>query len=100
MRQSELIEVFEKAIKKNNSLNFPNMRVAVVVEMPGATSPEFIVNPPENLEYKLDYYTEKYNEDLELKGFPAIKIVDCISFDYLHDFNYLMEQYIDLIVPF
>lgn len=58
-----------KAIKEKNMF-------AVCVLLPGCTKPEIIINPWDNLEYKLEYYKKAYNDNLELINNTEIKIID------------------------
>ena len=66
MRQLE--DVIKKAIEKKQS-------VGLFIEMPGFEYPELITNPPENLEKKLAYYKETYDEDLNHKHAKGISII-------------------------
>jgi hypothetical protein len=50
--------------------------VAIVVEMEGFPRNEVIINHPDNVELKMKYYRETYNDDLTHKHAP-IRIVDC-----------------------
>ena len=47
-------------------------------------APEIIINPEDNFETKLNYYSKAYNEDLTLKSNPSIKI---IYYDFIEDIN-------------
>jgi len=67
-KMSELEFVVKTAIKTKQSLG-------LIIEMPGFEMPEMIVNPVENLEKKLDYYKNTYDEDLEHKHAKGIKII-------------------------
>ncbi len=64
----ELEKVFDYAIDNN-------MHVGVLIEMPGFPAPELITNPHENLALKLDYYKKTYDEKLNHKHAPGIRIV-------------------------
>lgn len=63
-----LISLFEKA--KHDSLD-----IALELTVPTCEDTEIIIVKNANLDYKLNYYKESYNEDLELKRFPEIKIL-------------------------
>ncbi len=65
---SELEFVVKTAIKTKQSLG-------VLIEMPGFESPEMIINPCENLEKKLEYYKNTYDDNLEHKHAKGIKII-------------------------
>lgn len=49
--------------------------VAVAIEFDESDDVEIIVNPIENAEYKLKYYQESYDEDLNHKYAYGVKIV-------------------------
>ena len=67
-KMSELESVMKTAITSKQSLG-------LLIEMPGFESPEMITNPVENLEKKLEYYKNTYDENLEHKHAKGIKIV-------------------------
>ncbi len=52
--------------------------VGVLIEMEGFETPELIINKRPNFDSKLAYYKKAYNEDLTLKTFNGIKIIDCL----------------------
>lgn len=58
--------------------------VYVDVKFPGGNGAERIINPPENIDVKLDYYKEAYDDNLFLKTNMGIEIV---SFGYIHKFE-------------
>ena len=66
MQQLELL--FEKA-------KYDNKDIALELTVPTREATEIIVIKNANLDYKLNYYKESYNEDLELKRFTEIKIL-------------------------
>lgn len=48
----------------------------LIIRVEGATpEPEFIINPKVNIEAKLKYFTQAYNEDFTLKAKPEIRVV-------------------------
>ncbi|GLO66237.1 hypothetical protein [Oceanobacillus kimchii] len=49
--------------------------------------PEIIINPKENFESKLEYYSNAYNEDLTLKSNSNIRIV-------AYDFAEAIQDYL------
>lgn len=64
--------------KKENFLNgFSGDYEGVFVEIqaPNCPESEVIWNPKENFTFKKNYYKKAYNDNLELKSFPKIKIV-------------------------
>lgn len=64
----ELEGVFEKATNSKSGLG-------VLIEMPGFEFPELITNPYENLEKKLKYYKDTYDENLNYKYSKGIRII-------------------------
>lgn len=57
--------------------------VGVKIQMEGFEKPEVIINPKENFRTKLDYYKKAYNNDLVLKTFNGIRIIDyCYADSY------------------
>jgi hypothetical protein len=67
-KMSELEFVVKSAIKSNQNL-------MLFIEMPEFPSPEMIINPVENLEKKLEYYKNTYDDNLEHKHAKGIKII-------------------------
>lgn len=67
---SEMIEIFEDA--KEFGANY----IAVKIEMDGFEKPEVIINGKENIDTKLAYYKNTYNEDLSHKYSNGIRIVN------------------------
>jgi hypothetical protein len=50
--------------------------VAVRVTVPDGATTEVIINDYHNIDVKLNYYMKAYNDDLTLKSFPKIKIIN------------------------
>ncbi len=69
---------------KEEEANF----IGVKIKMAGFEEPEIIINPIENFDTKLAYYQKAYNDDLTLKTFSGIKIVD---FYYGDDYLTIQE---------
>lgn len=63
--------------------------VAVKIEMNGFPEPEVIVNKNVNIDSKLEYYKKTYDEDLNHKYAPGIKI---IGFTHGDDFGDIQED--------
>jgi len=58
--------------------------IGVKISTRGSIAEEIIINPSENFDAKLEYYKENYTDDLVLKKYDGIQIVDCTfgsSFD-------------------
>lgn len=66
IKQLELL--FEKA-------KYDSLDIALELTVPTREATEIIIVKNANLDYKLNYYKESYNENLELKRFPEIKIL-------------------------
>ncbi|PEC24004.1 hypothetical protein [Bacillus cereus] len=58
--------------------------VAVQIEMDGVPSDEVIINDNDNITSKLAYYKKTYNEELEHRYAPGIRIVD-----FAHGYSFL-----------
>ncbi|KXY41431.1 MULTISPECIES: hypothetical protein [Bacillus] len=63
--------------------------VAVLIEMDGIPSDEVIINDKHNIDSKLAYYMKPYNEDLEHRYTPGIRIV---GFAYGYSFSEILRQ--------
>jgi hypothetical protein len=63
--------------------------VGVKIEMDGFPQPEVIINKAENIESKLAYYKKTYDENLNHKFAPGIKIIGCT---YGDDFGDIQED--------
>ncbi|HZK26516.1 MAG TPA: hypothetical protein VFD00_03105 [Thermoclostridium sp.] len=64
----ELEEVFEIAIDAK-------VKLSLFISMPGFQEPEIITNPAVNLEKKLQYYKDTYDDNLEHKHAKGVKIL-------------------------
>jgi hypothetical protein len=58
--------------------------------MEGFEKPEVIINPKQNFDTKLTYYIKAYNNDLTLKSFNGIKIVDFAIGDDFDDIQWML----------
>ncbi|PEA10163.1 hypothetical protein CN425_22885 [Bacillus cereus] len=58
--------------------------VAVQIEMDGFPSDEIIINDNDNITSKLAYYKKTYNEELEHRYAPGIRIVG-----FAHGYSFL-----------
>lgn len=107
LHKSILADEFEYAIEKNKQRERGNLFyfVAVAIELPNTDAPEVIINPPENLENKLRYYIEAYDDHMKLKANPEVRIVDCewlckdsdvTNFIEDHTKSYLYDSYLDM----
>lgn len=65
--------------------------IGVKIQMEGVPAPEVIINPFENFDAKLAYYKQAYNDDLILKTFNGIKIID---FTYGEDYEDIENELI------
>jgi MoaA/NifB/PqqE/SkfB family radical SAM enzyme len=66
---NHLEECFKMAIESGERF------VAVAIQMEGFNDVEFIINPIENAEAKLEYYKKTYDNELNHKFSNGIKIV-------------------------
>lgn len=70
MNMQDLIHAF--GISKER-----NMDVCIELTIPGRKDNEFIIILNSNLDYKLDYYKNNYNDELVLNRCNDIKIINC-----------------------
>lgn len=63
--------------------------VGVEVLMDQMDKPEIIINPSENIKFKLDYYRNAYNDNLVLKNCDRIRIV---AFTYGNSLDEIKEK--------
>lgn len=64
----DLINYFHRCIEHHTT-------VALFITIPGCSKPELIINQRENFEFKLDYYLSTYDDKLEHKHAPGVKII-------------------------
>lgn len=76
MTKEELKQVFE--ISKRDKLD-----VAVELTLPTRKEPEIIIVKNSNLDYKLQYYIDNYDDELKLKRCPEIKILRAYEIDFV-----------------
>ncbi len=88
-KKEKLIELFEDAIVCDNEF------VAIAVETKGNDEYEIIINPRENLENKLEYYRNSYNDDLVLNTYNGIKIVAGIKFEGEIIFDEILDMLLE-----
>ena len=72
MNIKELEKVMNKAKDHNTD-------VCIELTIPGSEAHEYIIILNDNIDYKLDYYKNKYNNDLELIRCSDIKIVNAFG---------------------
>lgn len=65
--------------------------IGVIVCLPNQDKPELIINIPESLITKINYYHYTYNPDLTLKTNDNVRIV---SYNWVQDFEMLQEIYL------
>ena len=68
MNKEKLKEIFEIAKESNKD-------VAIELTVPTRTATEIIIVKNDNLDYKLGYYLNNYNDNLELTRCAEIKIL-------------------------
>lgn len=73
----------------NEAVNEDAEYVAVQIEMDGFPSDEVIINHKQNIDTKLEYYRKTYNEDLEHRYDPGIRIV---GFAYGYSFSGIQHE--------
>lgn len=85
LTMKDLEECFARA--KNEQWEY----IGVEIQMEGFPESEVIINPHENFDAKLTYYQKAYNEDLTLKAFNGIKIV---NFTCAEEYNEIENELI------
>lgn len=68
MNKQKLKEIFEEAKQKT-------IDVILELTVPTREVSEYIIVLTDNLDYKLDYYMENYNDNLELERCTDVKIL-------------------------
>lgn len=68
-----------------------NKSMQLLIEMPGFPAPEMITNPPENIDGKLAYYAETYDENCEHKHAVGIRIIGVAA--ELHEGEAILPAY-------
>lgn len=76
LTKNDLKAVFEDAKQRT-------IDVLLELTLPDREEPEYIVVLTGNLDYKLGYYLENYNDNLELKHCPAIRIRSAMAIDFV-----------------
>lgn len=73
--KQKLIDLFKRAKETNAQY------VGVKIKLPNVDKAEIILNPQCNLDSKLEYYTNAYDDNLCLKNNKDVIIVDCFMLD-------------------
>lgn len=74
MTKNILKKVFEEAKQKT-------IDVIIELTVPTRTASEYIIVMTDNLDYKLDYYMNNYNDNLELERCKDVKILSAKVID-------------------
>ena len=77
MDKKSLKQVFENAKKDK-------LDVAVILTVPSRKDREIIIVKNGNLEYKLKYYLDNYDDELKLKRCSDIQILRAIEIDFVN----------------
>lgn len=87
MKKSEMKNMFESAKKEKAAY------VAVLIQTEGESKPEIIINSGENIESKLKYYMEAYDDDLKFiseKKEKDIRMIGVAQGNSLEEIEYLL----------
>ena len=76
LTKNDLKAVFEEAKKRT-------IDVLLELTLPKREESEYIIVLTDNLDYKLGYYMENYNDNLELKHCPEIRIRSAMAIDFV-----------------
>ena len=75
------------------AINLRAKFIAVKIKMEGFSKPEIIINQTENFESKLNYYKKSYSNDLKLRSFSGIEIIDfCYGNTFCSIFNAMIGE--------
>ncbi len=74
MTKNELKEIFEEAKRQT-------IDVIIELTVPTRKESEYIIVLTDNLDYKLDYYMNNYNDNLELERCKEVKILSAKIID-------------------
>lgn len=77
MKINELEELFKEAIRGNYNY------IGIVISLEDYTDDEVVIITRSNMEKKLEFYKERYTENLTMKTNENIKIIDCYYSDNL-----------------
>lgn len=78
------IEKLELAFKEAKELN---CCICVEITIPGQAETELIINKPESLDNKLEYYKKTYDENLIHKNCSDIKILSAMPINFMMQMN-------------
>ena len=88
MRKADFKQIVDEGISRGKCY------MVVKIETEGNAAPEIIVNPVENFIPKLTYYTQAYNDDLELiaakNAGKSVRISDVLMTSNLADLNWFI----------
>jgi hypothetical protein len=71
--------------------------VGVIIKLPNQDKPELIINLPESLLNKMNYYKHAYNPDLTLISNPEVRILGyCYALEF-DDLENCYKQYLEEI---
>lgn len=81
-------EKFLEFLEKYADPKWEDGYIGVVMTLPGQQQPELIVNLPESITNKVEYYRNAYSPDNTLKVNPKVKIT---GYAWTMDFEMLSE---------
>lgn len=87
MTKVEFMKMYDEIVEARNET-----AIVVAVQMPNLKSVEMIINPRENFEVKRAYYDKAYDENMCLKSFSEIKIVDILP-DFSDYHEYMVDSF-------
>ncbi|MGL6202071.1 MAG: hypothetical protein ACRC3H_24395 [Lachnospiraceae bacterium] len=86
MEKDKLMMLFEDA--KKHKYKF----LGVKIETKGHPGAEIIINPLANYDVKKDYYDKAYDDNLVLKTFDGIRIVDAMTGNSFENIEYWLTD--------
>lgn len=90
MKKNDFMQIVDEAITSSDKF------IVVVILTRGNNAPEYIINPNENFQNKKEYYDNAYDENMVLKTYDGIKIIDAFSGE-LSNIKKAIENFENLI---
>lgn len=90
MKKNDFMQIVDEAITSSDKF------IVVVILTRGNNAPEYIINPNANFQNKKEYYDNAYDENMVLKTYDGIKIIDAFSGE-LSNIKKAIENFENLI---
>lgn len=90
MKKNDFMQIIDEAITSSDKF------IVVVILTQSNNAPEYIINPNANFQNKKEYYDNAYDENMVLKTYDGIKIIDAFSGE-LSNIKKAIENFENLI---